>query len=92
MLGPDRTHGPGILPDKVTFTDVLGGFDMHSYDTKFDWWPDKEEHRGFSSMQSTMKDIAKWVALGREQNKPFFISEYGTFLYGVKKKFSDGGL
>lgn len=85
LLGPDWTHSPRILPDKLTFVDVLGGFDMHSYDTKFDWWPDKKEHRFFSTMQSTMEDIAKWVALGRAQNKPFLVSEYGTFLYGVKK-------
>lgn len=85
LLGPDRTHSPGVLPDKVTFTDILGGFDMHSYDTKFDWWPDTKEYKDFTSMQSTMDDIAQWVALGKEQNKPFLISEYGTFLYGVKK-------
>lgn len=85
LLGPDRTHSRGVLPDKVTFTDVLGGFDMHSYDTKFDWWPDTEEFSSFTTMQSTMDDITQWVALGRRQNKPFLISEYGTFLYGVKK-------
>lgn len=85
LLGPDQTHAPGVLPDKVSFTDVLGGFDMHSYVAKFDWWEDSEYTKDFPTLQSTLDDVEKWVAMARGQQKPFLITEYGTFLFGYRK-------
>lgn len=85
LLGPDQTHAPGILPEKVSFTEVLGGFDMHSYVAKFDWWKDTAQTKDFPTLQSTLEDVKRWVAMARKQQKPFLITEYGTFLYGYRK-------
>jgi len=76
LSGPDTTTG---FPDKVSgsfdFLDQLGAYDFHDYGADFDF-----RSRGHVTHQ--VQAAAAWVARGRREGKPVFLSEFGTMAYG----------
>ena len=79
LLGP--TYSTKYDPAKFTFNDQLGGYDVHSYMAKFDWYK-PEDGGGFDPVSTTLKDFKRYVDHAKSEGKPFMVSEYGTFVYG----------
>ena len=76
LSGPDMTGGvPALDPKRFDFLDLLGAYDFHSYDENFDW-------RGNGQMASFDRNTAAWAAWAHRNNKPLFVSEFGTMANG----------
>ena len=79
ILGP--TYSIASNPAEFTFKEHLGGYDVHSYWAKFDWYdPDGDK----TPIRLTLEDFDKYGRLARADGKPFLISEYGTMAYGFE--------
>lgn len=84
-MGRDvKNEGYNYGPEKVDFANYVGAFDLHSYMSRPDWetipfkWPTYKQ----SEQEVFLKN---WTQFAHEQNKPFFLSEFGTFVYGFDK-------
>ena len=75
LLGP--TYNLQRNTAEFTFKGQLGGYDVHSYWAKFDWY--QSEH---TPMWKTLEEFDNYGRLARADGKPFLISEYGTMAYG----------
>jgi hypothetical protein len=78
LSGPDWTDMPELNPEKIDFDPYIGAYDIHSYNANFDW---NSEEGGYP-ISLGMKRIRDWGSWARERNKPFFITEIGTQLFG----------
>ncbi len=59
----------------------LGAWDMHAYFHQPDWMPEPTED--FVSTHALLQHtIRRWVDFAGQQEKPFFITEMGTFFFG----------
>ena len=59
----------------------LAAWDMHSYFQQPDWMAEPAED--FVTTHSFLQQtIRRWVDFAAQQNKPFFITEMGTFFFG----------
>lgn len=76
ISGPDMAgQVPPLDPKRFDFHELLGAYDFHSYDEKFDW-------RGNGQMLGFDRNTAAWCAFAHKNNKPFFMSEFGTMANG----------
>ena len=76
LSGPDTTTAfPDKVPGGFDYLDLLGAYDFHDYGADFDF-----RTRGHIATQE--RNAAAWVELARRQNKPLFLSEFGTMAYG----------
>jgi hypothetical protein len=59
----------------------LAAWDMHAYFYRLDWMNDGVPE--FSSTQEFLQNtVRRWVDFASQQNKPFLITEMGSFYYG----------
>lgn len=76
LSGPDRTGGvPAFDPQQFDFHELLGAYDFHTYNENFDWC-------GKGQMTGFDRNTAAWCAFAHKNNKPFFMSEFGTMANG----------
>ncbi|MGD0090781.1 MAG: hypothetical protein ABSE73_12750, partial [Planctomycetota bacterium] len=76
LSGPDMTDGvPGFDPKQFDFHELLGAYDFHSYGENFDW-------RSNGRMTALDRNTAAWAAFAHQNNKAFFMSEFGTMANG----------
>ena len=77
LSGPDLTGGraaAGAASGSI-FIDLLGAYDFHTYDENFDWLSKGQ-------MAHFDKTTAEWAAWAHRQDKPLFMSEFGTMANG----------
>jgi hypothetical protein len=81
LSGPDWTDTPALEPSKIDFDQYIGAYDIHSYYSRFDWMQDKtvQVDLPLSLVGRRLKDWADWA---HARNKPFFLSEVGSMIYG----------
>jgi hypothetical protein len=84
LSGPDWTDCPELEPAKIDFDPYIGAYDIHSYLAKFDGG----EQKGYP-LSLAEKRLGDWARWAHERNKPFFLSEVGTMVFGWGK--SDPG-
>ncbi|MEI7834317.1 MAG: hypothetical protein WCJ56_14105, partial [bacterium] len=62
----------------------LAAYDQHNYHTRPDWAPNADNlHGGNLPLSEMMTDyLQPEVAYAHQRNKPFFLTEVGTFHYG----------
>jgi hypothetical protein len=77
LSGPDWTDLPELKPQKVDFDEFIGAYDLHSYFAGFDWHPGD----GYP-MSVAERRLQDWCGWSAERNKPLFLSELGTMIYG----------
>jgi len=77
LSGPDWTDLPELKPEKIDFDKFIGAYDLHSYFAGFDWHPG--DGYPMSLAEQRLEDWRKWSA---QRNKPLFLSELGTMIYG----------
>jgi hypothetical protein len=76
LSGPDLTGGvPPLEPKRFDFHDLLGAYDFHTYDERFDWL-------GKGQMAQFDKTTAEWASWTHRNHKPLFMSEFGTMANG----------
>lgn len=78
LSGPDWTDMPEFNAQKIDFDPYIGAYDIHSYNANFDW---NMEEGGYP-ISLAMERITQWKNWTEEKNKPFFITEVGTQLFG----------
>ena len=78
LSGPDWTDMPEFDAGKIDFDPYIGAYDIHSYNANFDW---NEEEGGYP-ISLAMERITAWKKWASQKNKPFFITEVGTQLFG----------
>ncbi|HEX8546181.1 MAG TPA: hypothetical protein VF691_04420 [Cytophagaceae bacterium] len=89
LSGPDVSIflSSKINPSMPVF-DYFKSFDIHSYVTRFDWWADstmtfEDGSKGeVNKIEDTEKQYSSWVQRAKKENKPFIVSEMGSFMYG----------
>lgn len=70
-----------FLADGCDPSPSLAAWDMHAYFHQPDWMPEPTED--FVSTHALLQHtIRRWVDFAGRQNKPFFITEMGTFYFG----------
>lgn len=67
ISGPDWTSMPPFDESKLGFAPYLGSFDIHSYD---------------GVTESGEANLNKWADWAHQQNKPFFLTEFGNMNLG----------
>jgi hypothetical protein len=76
LSGPDLTGGvPELDPKKFDFHELVGAYDFHSYDENFDALSKGE-------MLRYDRNTTAWAAWTHPQDKPLFMSEFGTMANG----------
>lgn len=77
LSGPDWTDLPAFNAAKIDFDAYIGAYDLHSYYAAFDWLPKD----GYTLAEAD-KRLRDWVAWAHGRNKPLFLSEVGTMVFG----------
>jgi len=75
ISGPDWTDMPPLEPAKIDFDPYIGAYDVHSY------WADFDKP-GELSMSTTVAHITDWANWAHQRNKPLFLTEVGSMVYG----------
>lgn len=86
LAAPDWTGLPELDPAKLDFDPLIGAYDLHSYGDSFD---------GFGCgvpLSATEKRLEQWARWTHGRNKPFFLSELGTSIYGNRGRDPGPGL
>jgi hypothetical protein len=78
LSGPDWTDMPEFREEMIDFDEFIGAYDIHSYNANFDW----NSAEGGYPISLAMERIGDWRKWTHERNKPLFISEVGTQLFG----------
>ncbi|HEX8984823.1 MAG TPA: hypothetical protein VF767_05315, partial [Bryobacteraceae bacterium] len=79
LSGPDWTDMPALEPKKIGFDAWIGAYDIHSYYANFDGGKD-----GYP-LSTMIERMGQWVQWAHERNKPFFLSEVGSMVFGWGK-------
>lgn len=87
LLGPDWSYYYGLTADSFTAGEYVGGYDLHSYSAKFDWYK-PEDTKHISSISGITPQLKEWVDKARKENKSMFLTEYGTMIYGTRGDLS----
>ncbi len=85
LLGPDWSYSYGLTADSFMAGASVGGYDLHSYVAKFDWYK-PEDTTSRTSIADIIPQLKEWVEKARKENKPMFLTEYGTMVYGWRGK------
>jgi hypothetical protein len=81
LSGPDWSMDKSCIPERVDFSESVGAYDLHSYMARPDWY--SEPFKWGTYFQSEQEQLLKnWTSFAHRQNKPFFLSEFGTFVFG----------
>jgi hypothetical protein len=76
LSGPDTTTGfPANVPGGYDYLHLLGAYDFHDYGADFDV-------RSEGHITKEADNAAVWAQFAHAQNKPLFLSEFGTMAYG----------
>jgi hypothetical protein len=76
LSGPDTTTAfPSTMPGGYDFLPLLGAYDFHDYGADFDF-----RTKGHIATQE--RNAAVWTKHAHSENKPVFLSEFGTMAYG----------
>jgi hypothetical protein len=76
LSGPDATTGfPAEIPGPYDYLALLGAIDFHDYGADFDG-------RTKGHIAGQERNAAAWAHYAHGQNKPLFLSEFGTGAYG----------
>ena len=76
------TDGPFryAVTDEQKYLPFIGAIGFHDYSSMFDW-SEKEPH-----MNQTVGMVKEWKKLAKMNNNiPLFISEFGSFIYGIER-------
>jgi hypothetical protein len=66
--------------DFEKYLPLTGAIAFHDYASVFDWWG------SLPNISHTEDMTAQWKAYGRQHgNRPLFMAEFGSFLYGIEK-------
>lgn len=76
LSGPDWTDLPALDEARIDFDAYIGAYDVHSYNANFDGTTGGYP---LSTAERRLRDWAEWA---HKREKPFFLSELGTMLYG----------
>lgn len=79
LSGPDMTDLPPLKVETMSYDDHVGAYDLHSYLARFDW----ATGEGYPLQEAELR-VADWVGWAHSRNKPFFLSELGTMVFGWK--------
>ena len=75
LSGPDTVKAfPPAVPGGYDFLPLLGAYDFHYYGWDFDFRP-----HGIAMQE---RNAAVWAKHAHNENKPLFVSEFGTPFYG----------
>jgi hypothetical protein len=77
LSGPDWTDLPELKPEEIDFDEFIGAYDLHSYYARFDWGG--KEGYPMTQAEQRLKDWRRWAT---SRNKPLFLSEVGTMVFG----------
>jgi hypothetical protein len=75
LSGPD-VGTTAFDPAKVDYQPSVGAYDLHDYYHGFDW-KESGDRGQLKNHAAMMKAWAQWA---HQQNKPLFLSEYGSFM------------
>ena len=78
LSGPDWTDMPVFKAEDINFDDYIGAYDIHSYNANFDWNMDE----GGYPISVAADRIKQWKQWTDTKNKPLFLTEVGTQLFG----------
>jgi len=78
ISGPDWTDMPVFKAEDINFDDYIGAYDIHSYNANFDW---NMEEGGYP-ISVAVDRILQWKQWTDTKNKPLFLTEVGTQLFG----------
>jgi hypothetical protein len=76
LSGPDWTDLPPLSPGNVDFDAYVGAYDLHSYNANFDG------STGGYPLSSAERRMQEWSEWAHNRQKPFFLTELGTMVYG----------
>lgn len=79
LSGPDWTDLPALDPARVDFDEFIGAYDLHSYQTYFDWMPAVRDKYSLGEAERRLRGWRQWAT---ERHKPLFLTEVGTMAYG----------
>lgn len=89
LSGPDVSiYLSSKINPEMSIFNYFDAYDVHSYVTRFDWWKDstmtfEDGNKGeINKISETELQYSIWSKHAKENNKPFFISEMGSFMYG----------
>ena len=81
LSGPDWTDTPALTPEKLDFDRYLGAYDIHSYYSRYDWMK-RDENRPDLPLSLVEQRLGDWAGWAHQRNKPFFLSEVGSMIFG----------
>lgn len=77
LSGPDMTDLPAIQPQQIDYDPFVGAYDLHSYYARFDW-----HQAGGYPMAEAETRLRGWRQWATDHQKPLFLSEVGSMIYG----------
>ena len=77
LSGPDRTDLPELKPQEIDFDAFIGAYDVHSYYARFDW----QTANGYP-LQQAERRLSEWTTWAHQRDKPLFLSELGSMVFG----------
>jgi hypothetical protein len=86
IAGPDGSYSQLIRPpEQAEYCRFSDAISFHDYVSTFDWW-DKPFKYKLLKLSETAALFSKWKSYAKaENNKPLFLSEFGTFMLGFDK-------
>ena len=90
LAGPDWAFVPRLDPSKIDIDSYVGAYDLHCYFTVFDSMiatpsfpsPTFGAIGLLDTLATTEKYLAEWAKWAHDKNKPFFLTEFGSFAFG----------
>jgi hypothetical protein len=80
LSGPDWTDLPDLEPAKIDFDAYIGAYDLHSYFANFDGG------KGGYPLSTAEARLGRWAEWAHARNKPLFLSEVGTMVFGWRDR------
>lgn len=85
LSAPDWTDLPALDPRRIDFDAYIGAYDLHSYNANFDG------SNGGYPLSIAEGRLREWSEWAHARNKPFFLTEVGTMLYGWRLRDAGPG-
>ena len=77
LSGPDWTDLPEFKAQEIDFDPFIGAYDLHSYFARFDW----QAGNGYP-LAAAESRLAAWAKWAHDRDKPLFLSELGSMVFG----------
>ncbi len=81
LSAPDWTDSPPLEPEKIDFDPFIGAYDIHCYYSRYDWM-DGEKLPVDLPLSVVERRLGQWANWAHERNKPFFLTELGSMVFG----------